>query len=412
MKRLLLLPALLLGSAAMATDYKYEVSPMLGYNFAEGNLGIDNNGYFLGGLELQANSEDSRVSPEFSIFYAPGVDYAVSGDTNIIRGAFNAVYTYKKTNTLTPFAKVGLGIEQFSDNKAGNEDRLFFDTGVGAKMNFTDNLALKLEATYMLKPSFIHAGNADSNLMTLVGLTYSFGAQTQKEEKETAVAVVEEKEVVTAAVAYVPLAVDSDGDGVIDADDQCADTPNNTTVDITGCPVAQDDDNDGVRNALDKCPNTPAGVQVDEKGCKINPDLDGDGVLNAQDICPNTPTNTAVDENGCPASMTLDIKFENNSYKIKADSLPNLDKYAAFLKKYPNYSAKIVGYTDNIGAASYNKRLSQKRADEVVKMLEQRGVNPSQLSAEGMGEANPVADNATEAGRAQNRRIEAELIHN
>jgi len=409
MKRLLLIPALLFGSTVMAADYNYEVSPMLGYNFAEGNLGIDNNGYFLGGLELQANSEDSKISPELSIFYAPGVDYSVNGDTNIIRGAFNAVYTYQQNNTLTPFAKVGLGIEQFTDNKAGNEDRLFFDTGVGAKIDFTNNLALKLEALYMLKPSFAHAGNADSNLMTLIGLTYSFGEQAPR-EKSAPVVVVEHKEVTT--VVIVPLAVDSDGDGVVDADDKCANTPNNTTVDITGCSVAQDDDNDGVLNTLDKCPNTPAAVTVDPQGCEINPDLDDDGILNAQDICPDTKPNTAVDENGCPASMTLDIKFENNSYKIKTDSLPNLDKYAAFLKKYPNYSAKIVGYTDSVGAASYNKRLSKKRADEVVKMLEQRGVNPSQLSAKGMGEANPVADNATEAGRAQNRRIEAELVHN
>lgn len=409
MKKLLLIPALLFSGALMADNYKYELSPMLGYNFAEGNLGLDNDGYLTGGLEFQINSADSKIAPEFSLYYAPSIDYTTSGSTNILRGAFNGVYTYDKLDNWTPFAKAGLGIESFTTNKAGNDDRLFFDAGVGAKMNFTKNLALKLEAIYMLKPSASHAGNADSNLMTLVGLTYSFGAQAQKEE-QAPVVVVEEKEVV--AVAFVPLAVDSDGDGVVDADDKCANTPNNTTVDITGCPVAQDDDNDGVLNTLDKCPNTPAGVQVDAQGCKINPDMDGDGVLNAQDICPDTKPNTAVDENGCPATMTLDIKFENNSYKIKADSLPNLDKYAAFLKKYPNYSAKIVGYTDSVGAASYNKRLSKKRADEVVKMLEQRGVSSSQLSAEGMGEANPVADNATEAGRAQNRRIEAQLIHN
>jgi len=405
MKKLLLVPALLLGTLASADNYKYELSPMIGYNIAEGNLGIDNNGYLTGGLEFQINSADSKISPEFSLYYAPSVDYSVSGSTDVLRGAFNGVYTYDKVDTITPFAKAGLGIESFTINKYNNDDRLFFDAGVGAKVNFTDNLALKLEAIYMLKPTASHAGNADSNLMTLVGLTYSFGAQAQKEEP---VAVVEEQ---TAEIVVVPLAVDSDGDGIIDANDKCPNTPDNTTVDITGCPVAQDADHDGVLDSHDKCLNTPAGAQVDASGCKVNPDMDNDGVLNAKDICPNTPANTAVDENGCPATVALDIQFENNSYKVKAASFANLDKYAAFLKKYPNYSAKIVGYTDSIGAASYNQRLSEKRAKEVVKMLEARGVSSSQLSAKGMGEANPIANNATAAGRAQNRRIEAQLIH-
>jgi len=405
MKKLLLVPALLLGTLASADNYKYELSPMIGYNIAEGNLGIDNNGYLTGGLEFQINSANSKISPEFSLYYAPGVDYSVSGSTDVLRGAFNGVYTYDKVDTITPFAKAGLGIESFTTNKYNNDDRLFFDAGVGAKVNFTDNLALKLEAIYMLKPTASHAGNADSNLMTLVGLTYSFGAQAQKEEP---VAVVEEQ---TAEIVVVPLAADSDGDGIIDANDKCPNTPDNTTVDITGCPVAQDADHDGVLDSHDKCLNTPAGAQVDASGCKVNPDMDNDGVLNAKDICPNTPANTAVDENGCPATVALDIQFENNSYKVKATSFANLDKYAAFLKKYPNYSAKIVGYTDSVGAASYNQRLSEKRAKEVVKMLEARGVSSSQLSAKGMGEANPIANNATAAGRAQNRRIEAQLIH-
>jgi OOP family OmpA-OmpF porin len=409
MKRLLLIPALL-GTMAMAENYKYELSPMIGYNLAEGNLGLDNNGYFTGGIEFQINTNDSKISPEISLFYAPGVDYSTSGSTDIIRGAFNAVYTYEKQGKFIPFAKAGLGIENFTTNKAGNNDRLFVDTGIGTKMDLTDNLALKLEAIYMLKPDAAHAGNADSNLMALVGLTYSFGAQAQKETpaQEIEAAVVEEAAVIIA----VATPVDSDGDGIVDADDKCADTPSNTRVDITGCPVILDTDNDGVADADDQCPNTaPDTQQVDAQGCKINPDKDNDGVLNAQDICPNTPANTAVDKNGCPATMTLDIKFENNSYKIKPESYAHLDKYATFLKKYPNYSAKIVGYTDSTGSAAYNKQLSKKRADEVVTMLKQRGVNAAQLSAEGLGEANPVADNATEAGRAQNRRIEAKLTH-
>lgn len=406
MKKLILIPALLLGSLAMAQDYQYEISPMVGYNIAEGNLGIDNNGYLVGGLEFQVNSSDSKISPELSIYYAPSVDYSTSGGTDIVRGAFNAVYTYDKVSSIVPFAKAGLGIENFTTNKANNNDRLFIDAGVGAKVTFSDNLALKLEAIYMLKPDSSHAGNADSNLLTLVGLTYSFGAQAQKEAVEP-LQVVEEEVIAIAVVAPI----DSDNDGIVDSEDKCENTPADTVVDITGCTVILDDDNDGVINTQDMCANTPANTQVDEKGCKVDLDDDKDGVLNSKDICPNTIQNTAVDVNGCPQSIALDIKFENNSYKIKDESQANLDKYATFLKTYTNYSAKIIGYTDSVGSASYNKKLSQKRANEVVKILTAKGVNPSQLSADGMGEANAVADNTTEAGRAKNRRIEAELTH-
>jgi OOP family OmpA-OmpF porin len=400
MKKLLLIPALL-GTMAIAQDYKYELSPMIGYNFAEGNLGIDNDGYLTGGLEFQINSNDSKISPEFSLYYAPNVDYATSGSTDIIRGAFNGVYTYDKVDTFIPFAKAGLGLESFTTNKAGNEDHIFLDAGAGAKVNFTDNLALKLEAIYMVKPSFTHAGNADSNLMALVGLTYSFGEQAPKEMVEET-----HEEVVIVAV---PLDVDSDGDGIVDADDKCPNTPADTTVDVTGCPVAQDDDHDGVLNAQDKCPNTPANTEVDAQGCKVNLDTDNDGVLNDKDLCPNTMIGTKVNDDGCPAKLNLKITFGNNSAKITEASNKMLDQYATFLTTNTNYSAKIVGYTDSRGSAKYNQKLSQKRAEAVVKALEERGVNPAQLQAVGMGEVNPIASNATEEGRAKNRRIEAEL---
>ena len=141
-------------------------------------------------------------------------------------------------------------------------------------------------------------------------------------------------------------------------------------------------------------------------------DDDHDGVLNAQDICPNTPAGEAVNSDGCPATVNLQINFENNSAAILPSSNERLDRYADFLKKHTNYSAKIVGYTDSRGSASYNKKLSLKRATAVMQALVERGVNPSQLTATGMGEANPVADNVTAEGRAQNRRIEAELTRN
>jgi OOP family OmpA-OmpF porin len=403
MKKLLLIPALLLGTAGMAKEYKYEISPMIGYNIAEGNLGFDNNGYLTGGVELQFNS-DSKISPEISLFYAPTADYDAGGDTKIARGMFNAVYTFDKTSNIIPFAKLGGGLEQLSTDKYGNDDGFFFDAGAGLKVPFSENWAFKLEAIYMAKINHNHAGNADSNLLTLAGLTYSFGARAQKKVEEVQEVVEVKEEVVVVA----PVVVDTDKDGVIDANDKCANTPLDTPVDANGC--ALDDDNDGVINTLDQCPATQEGIKVDENGCDI--DLDKDGVINANDICADTPLGAEVNSDGCPKAIDLHLTFENNSYKVKPEALAIIDKYADFLKTNTNYSAKIVGYSDSRGSAAYNKKLSAKRAKEVVNLLVARGVNPSQLSYEGRGEANPIASNATAEGRAKNRRIEAELTRN
>jgi K(+)-stimulated pyrophosphate-energized sodium pump len=75
------------------------------------------------------------------------------------------------------------------------------------------------------------------------------------------------------------------------------------------------------------------------------------------------------------------------------------------LKAYPGVSVKIGGYTDNIGDAASNQRLSQQRAESVQQALVGKGIDAGRLSAEGYGARHPVGDNATEEGRAQNRRI-------
>ena len=79
------------------------------------------------------------------------------------------------------------------------------------------------------------------------------------------------------------------------------------------------------------------------------------------------------------------------------------------MKAYPNVQARVVGYTDNQGDPSSNLALSQARADAVKQALVANGVVADRIVTAGFGEANPVADNASESGRAQNRRTEFEV---
>jgi OOP family OmpA-OmpF porin len=144
-------------------------------------------------------------------------------------------------------------------------------------------------------------------------------------------------------------------------------------------------------------------------------DEDHDGVTDDRDRCPGTPAGVAVDANGCPqkGSITLEgVTFDYNSANLQASSLSVLDDVADGLKKHPRLKVELQGHTDSKGPDAYNLTLSQKRADAVRSYLLKDGVPATQLTAKGYGEGQPIADNNTEAGRAQNRRVVMFVIDN
>ncbi len=144
------------------------------------------------------------------------------------------------------------------------------------------------------------------------------------------------------------------------------------------------------------------------------PDSDGDGVPDPDDDCPDTPSNYAVDENGCPilieeiASFELQVNFDFDESFIRDEDVPEIEDLAEFLREYDGVMLQLEGHTDNVGAPLYNLDLSQRRADAVRDMLiEDFGISPGRIAAQGFGEQLPVADNETEAGREANRRVVA-----
>jgi outer membrane protein OmpA-like peptidoglycan-associated protein len=100
-----------------------------------------------------------------------------------------------------------------------------------------------------------------------------------------------------------------------------------------------------------------------------------------------------------------DVLFATNKYTLKPDAQVSLAKVATILTLYPNLRVQIEGYTDSTGAPAYNQTLSENRADAVRDFLAQNGVPQGNVSAQGFGATNFVADNATAAGRQQNRRV-------
>ena len=108
--------------------------------------------------------------------------------------------------------------------------------------------------------------------------------------------------------------------------------------------------------------------------------------------------------------VELDVKFDFDKDRVKEESYGDIKNLADFMNQYPQTTTTVEGHTDSIGSDAYNQGLSERRANAVRNVLvNQYGVDGSRVNAVGYGKTRPVADNATDAGRAINRRVEAEV---
>jgi OOP family OmpA-OmpF porin len=154
-------------------------------------------------------------------------------------------------------------------------------------------------------------------------------------------------------------------------------------------------------------------------------DEDADGVHDRRDTCPGTPANTPVNPNGCaikvyPEAVQEVVAAPQDEVIVLSDKVlfdfdsANLtpaakDLLAQISKRLTDgavIAVLVKGHTDSVGSDVYNEKLSKRRADSVAAFLVGQGVAADKVKAEGFGESQPVADNATDAGRAQNRRVE------
>jgi outer membrane protein OmpA-like peptidoglycan-associated protein len=115
---------------------------------------------------------------------------------------------------------------------------------------------------------------------------------------------------------------------------------------------------------------------------------------------------------GLQVTFASGLLFDTDSDVLNASARQNLSSLAASLDKYPGTDLLIVGHTDAVGTDSYNLSLSERRAAAVTNYLASQGVTRMRLRPAGRGESEPVASNETDAGRAQNRRVEVAIYAN
>src|SRR5690554_5870826 len=140
------------------------------------------------------------------------------------------------------------------------------------------------------------------------------------------------------------------------------------------------------------------GNYMDRQEAELRAQLQGSGV-----------SVTRVGDN-IVLNMPSNITFGVDQSNIQPQFQNVLRSVALVIQEYNQTLVDIIGYTDSTGSDSYNLMLSQQRATSVARALSQYGVNSRRFYVEGRGKANPIADNSTEAGRAQNRRVEIRLV--
>lgn len=212
--------------------------------------------------------------------------------------------------------------------------------------------------------------------------------------------------------------VDADFDGVPDDRDGCRGIPGIATKDpaTNGCPP--DTDGDGVDDLQDACPTAPGPRTFDPatNGCDL--DRDKDGVPNAADACPDDPGTPDSDpaRSGCPLAFVRGDRIEllapvTFGPGLEVSEAPVLHAILDALVKHPEVSRlRIEAHTDGRGDAVANRKVTAARAASIVRWLRDRGVDESRLTSAGVGADRPIDTNETEAGRANNRRVELHIV--
>ncbi|APR79569.1 Flagellar motor rotation protein MotB [Minicystis rosea] len=225
------------------------------------------------------------------------------------------------------------------------------------------------------------------------------------------------------AERFAEHGADTDHDKIPDDIDLCPTEPEDGKPPNPddGCPALPDRDGDGIPDNVDKCPDNPEdfdGIQ-DADGCPED-DADKDGIPDAQDACPKEPGDADPDpkKNGCPKfirrisgsteiQLLKNIEFATGKAVILNKSFPIVDEVVRLMKVNQDIKhLAIEGHTDNRGSDELNERLSNDRANAVMKYLVEHGIDGGRLSAKGYGPKRPLADNNTNDGRQRNRRVE------
>ncbi|MCF6300016.1 MAG: OmpA family protein [Proteobacteria bacterium] len=355
-----------MAQVALAEDYddRWMITPSLNFTAVDGGKNMESDfglgiaiGKFLNekwSLDLEYDRANFTLNNQ-------------AGDVSQTGLGLMGRYHFNEGSSLKPFVAMGFGyIGHDGDGQASNIDSSDFmiNLGVGIRKSINDRLGLISEVKYRLdNDDFNGSQNSYDDYMFSMGLNIALGASEPVEKT---------------ADLVTPSLIDSDGDGVSDANDNCPNSAAGAVVDQYGCEkIDGDDDNDGVKNSGDKCPNSRAGAIVDKDGCDVQIVIELQGV-----------------------------HFDFDKSTLKTESVAILDAAVRTLGEHGIILVEVAGHTDSRASDSYNQKLSESRARVVFDYLVAHGISADRMTWKGYGESSPIATNDTDEGRAKNRRTE------
>ncbi|MEJ7611267.1 MAG: OmpA family protein [Ferruginibacter sp.] len=438
MKKLILFASAIILTAVSIAQSDYKKRPSLAVQFSFFD--------FKSAADVRANSlttvinnkqffKFKRMDPALSVSYLRGftnhIDVAATlsggflkhpvsealqnpdgNDHLFLEAAFTANFKLLTDKYIfNPFLTLGVGASEYRSTFSA-----FTPIGIGAQIKIFDGTFILLNSQYRIPVTEASAYH----------FFHSIGVAS---------AISKKKVIPVVLPPAPPVVLDRDGDGIFDADDRCPDAAGSVALqgcpdrdgdgiadiddkcpDVAGiakyqgCPIP-DTDGDGINDEMDKCPTVKGYARY--QGCPI-PDTDGDGVNDEEDKCPTRPG--PVSNQGCPviAKEVIDkinfaaknVFFSTGSFKLLPKSFASLDAVVGLMKSDESLMIDIDGHTDSQGSDESNQVLSDNRAGAVKNYLVSKGIDATRLKSAGYGETKPVADNATAAGRAKNRRTE------
>lgn len=336
-----------------------------------------------------------------------------------------------------PFARVSLARGGYDTERRFAEDDVVFNTtkgsamqygfGLGCRYYFNNNWSIFAQSEYVTTTTdawdgYDYGTGRDQMIKSSLGLKYAFGRgkhvdqtlawqdnrvdrmQARMDEQVNAAVKNINDSVNKTLNAYMnrPGTKDSDDDGIVDKFDKCPDVAG--LFSNNGCPPIEEAEKE-------KAKEEAAGAAVDKaSGGNVAvvpvPASGGSGGS-------SKGGRLSEDEKYRLKNEILvemyPVRFNHNSYQLTAQAYEHLNTVAVVLRNNPSYKVALKGYTDDVGSASYNKKLAEQRANAVAEYLYGRGIDKSRVRIEANGQENPLDDNSSRIGKANNRRVEFKL---
>ena len=342
------------------------VTPVLSFVQTDDDRAVDDAAAFTFATGFAAHR---RWNFEISLFRGR-FDGVHGDDLTLETVGINALRVFQREARVAPYLLAGLGAQRSERTMGESSTGAYADAGAGLlttlRRSERDGRALMLRLDARARYDDAEDGRRLDYLLGL-GLQYSFGSGSWQR-----------------APAQAPAALPPASDAA---------------------PPAHED-RDGVSDGIDRCSGTQQGRTVDGEGCEI--DTDDDGVAGGADDCPATEVGARACADDTAIHLPL-VVFEYDSDRLRPEALAKLDEAVETLRKHPHVRVELAGHADDRGSEAYNLALSRQRADAVRQYLNERGVS-NVLTVRGHGESEPVADNRTQAGRAENRRVVLQIL--